>query len=168
MAGAAPLLTRRRVLVGAAALAALGATASACGTTPQPPEPDPLEAQLALAERDGGMASTAARAAGAFYAPLLNIVADERAAHAKALAQEIARMAGETPTSSTIAAATTSAGASPPPTRNDVIAALRESADSAANLAANVDGYRAGLLGSIAAACTTSATVPLAMKEPAQ
>ncbi len=168
MACAAPRLTRRRVLVGAAGLAALGATASACGSPPQPPEPDPLEAQLALAHRDSEMARAAATAAGAFYAPLLNIVADERAAHAKALAQEIARMAGETTTSSTTAAATTSPAASPPPTRNDVIAALRESADSAANLAAKLDGYRAGLLGSVAAACTTSVTVPLVMKEPSQ
>jgi len=168
MAAAAPRLTRRHVLAGAAALAALGATASACGGAPEPPPPDPLEAQLDLAQRDSQMARAAANAAGPFYAPLLNVVAYERAAHAKALAAEIARLAGETTTSRPTTAATPSAVASPPPSRDDVIAALRESADSAARLAENLDGYRAGLLGSVAAAATTSVAVPLAMKEPAQ
>ena len=168
MSGDTSRISRRRVLVGAAALAALGATASACGGAPEPPEPDPLEAQLDLANRDAQMARSAATAAGPFYAPPLNVVADERAAHANALSKEIARLAGETTTSSTTPAATTSAAASPPPSRTDVIAALRESADSAAKLAATLDGYRAGLLGSIAAACTASVTVPLAMTEPDQ
>jgi hypothetical protein len=35
-------------------------------------------------------------------------------------------------------------------------------------LAADLSGYRAGLLGSIAASCTASATVSLTLKEPAQ
>ena len=166
MPGAAPQISRRRVLVGAAALAALGA--SACGSSPEPPQPDPLEAQLDLAQRDSQMAHAAATAAGPFYAPPLNVVADERAAHSKALSKEVARAAGETATSSTTSPPTTAAPASPPPSREGVIAALRESADSAAKLAVNLDGYRAGLLGSIAAACTASVTVPLAMKEPAQ
>ena len=166
MPGAARQLTRRRVLVGAAALATLGAAASACGGSPEPPEPDPLLAQLDLARRDSQMARSAAAAAGPFYAPLLNVVADERATHAEALSKEIARMAGETTTSTT--ASPTTPVVSPPPTRDDVVAALRESAGSAANLAASLDGYRAGLLGSIAAACTASVTVPLAMTEPAQ
>jgi hypothetical protein len=42
-----------------------------------------------------------------------------------------------------------------------VIAALRESADAATQLAANQSGYRAGLLGSIAAACTAAYKVAL-------
>ncbi len=166
MPGAAPRFTRRRVLLGAAALAALGATVSACGS-PEPPQPEELESQLGLAQRDSAMARGAATAAGPFYSPVLNVVADERAAHAKALSQEIARAAGETTTSSNPPAPTTSAAASEPPTRDDVIAALHESADSAAKLAANLSGYRAGLLGSIAAACTTSVTVSLTITEPA-
>ena len=44
--------------------------------------------------------------------------------------------------------------ATPPTVRRTSIAALRESADSAAQLAAKLSGYRAGLLGSIAASCT--------------
>jgi hypothetical protein len=165
MPGAVRPISRRRVLIAAAALSAIGATASACGA-PAPPQPEELEPQLDLALRDSQMAGAAATAAGPFYAPLLNVVAGERAAHAKALSQEIARAAAETTTSSQAAAPTTSGSAAPPPSRTDIMAALRESADSAAKLAANLSGYRAGLLGSIAASCTASVTVPLAMKEP--
>ena len=43
----------------------------------------------------------------------------------------------------------------------DVIAALRRSADGAAQLASTLSGYRAGLLGSIAASCTASYAVGL-------
>ena len=164
MPGAVRPISRRRVLIAAAALSAIGATASACGSPA--PQPEELAPQLDLARRDSQMAGAAATAAGPFYAPLLNVVADERAAHAKALSQEIARAAGETTTSSQAAAPTPSGSAAPPPSRTDVMAALRESADSAAKLAANLSGYRAGLLGSIAASCTASVTVPLAMKEP--
>lgn len=148
------------MLVGAAALAALGATG--CGRSTQPPEPDPLLAQLDLARRDSQMARAAAAAAAPFYAPLLTVAADERNAHADALSKEIGRLAHETSTTTPI----TSPPASQPPTRTDVVAALRESAGSAATLAATLDGYRAGLLGSIAAACTAAVTVPLVMQEP--
>jgi hypothetical protein len=173
MPGAVRPISRRRVLIAAAALSAIGATASACGS-PAPPQPEELAPQLDLARRDSQLAGAAATAAGPFYAPLLNVVADERAAHAKALSQEIARAAGQTTTSSQAAAPTPagsaaptpSGSATPPPSRTDVMAALRESADSAAKLAANLSGYGAGLLGSIAASCTASVTVPLAMKEP--
>jgi hypothetical protein len=158
-------ISRRRVLAGAAALAAMGATAAACGSS-GPPQPDELQAQLDLAQRDSGMARAATTVAGPFYTPLLNVVADERAAHAKALFEEIARAADRTATTSSTPAPSTSADGAPPPSRMQVITALRESADSAAKLAAKLSGYRAGLLGSIAASCTTSATVPLALKEP--
>jgi hypothetical protein len=159
-------ISRRRVLLGAAALAALGATASACGGgLPTPPEPDRLESQLELARRDSAMARAAASGAGPFYAPMLNVVADERAQHAQALSDEIARAAGPSASSTTSAPSTPSTTA-PSPSRNDVIAALRESADSAAKLAANLSGLRAGLLGSISASCTAAATVPLTLKEP--
>ena len=163
MSDAVPHLSRRRVLIGAAALAALGA-ASACGTK-GPQEVDQLVAQLDLARRDSLMASTAASAAGPFYAPLLGVVADERKMHADALADEIARAPG---TSVTPMSSTPTSSAQPPASRTDVIAAVRESADSASKLAAELSGYRAGLLGSIAASCTASATMSLALKEPAR
>ncbi|HEY4796301.1 MAG TPA: hypothetical protein VII18_19815, partial [Mycobacterium sp.] len=57
---------------------------------------------------------------------------------------------------------TTPAVAAPPPPLSDVIRSLRASADSARQLAGTSSGYRAGLLGSIAASCTASYTVALA------
>ena len=77
---------------------------------------------------------------------------------------EIARLAvNPTTTSSqtTGPAPTTSAAAAPPPTLSDVINSLRGSAASASHLAMTSSGYRAGLLGSIAAACTASFSVAL-------
>jgi hypothetical protein len=44
----------------------------------------------------------------------------------------------------------------------DVVTSLRAAADSAAKLASTSSGYRAGLLGSIAASCTASYSVALA------
>jgi hypothetical protein len=100
------------------------------------------------------------------------VVADERADHAKALIQEIARATGTPPSSTETASPAgttiTSPASTPPPSLSDVTAALRNSADSASQLAAKLSGYRAGLLGSIAASCTTAVTVPLSAKEPAQ
>jgi len=52
--------------------------------------------------------------------------------------------------------------ASAPPPLADVVRSLRASADSARQLAGTSSGYRAGLLGSIAASCTASYTVALA------
>jgi hypothetical protein len=44
---------------------------------------------------------------------------------------------------------------------SDVIDALRASAETATRLVASSSGYRAGLLGSVAASCTASYTVAL-------
>jgi hypothetical protein len=163
-AAAVPNLSRRRVFIGAAALAAAGLSASAC-TTDESPKTDELIAQRDLAVRDSQIASAAASAAGPFYAPLLNVVADERKMHANALSNEINRATGSTAAPSSFSP-TPSTGT--PPSRNDVISALRESAELATKLAAELSGYRAGLLGSIAASCTASATVSLTVKEPAR
>jgi hypothetical protein len=167
------VLSRRRVLTGASGLLVLGltvSTAAACGAT-RPKEPDPLEAVLAAARSDSELAAAAAKTAPAQIGPALLVVAAERARHASALVEELARAAGEpTPTATSGAAAdaagtptsTTSAGPTPPPpTVNDVVNALRQAGESAATLAPTLSGYRAGLLGSIAAACTTAATVGL-------
>jgi hypothetical protein len=160
---AQPTVNRRSVLVGAAALALVGATAAACGPPPPPPELDDLVAQLDRARSDSQLAGAAAAAAPPRIAPALMTVASERSAHARALEDEIARTAGEaTPTPTTTGAAPAQA-----PTTHDVIGALRASADSAAQLAAKLSGYKAGLLGSIAAACTAAHTVALATPEPA-
>lgn len=164
-------LTRRQALTdGLRALLAIsalgvvsGAAVSACGSG-KPPEPDPLEAQLSSARSDADLAAAAAKAAPANLAPALLVVADQRRRHATALIEELARAAGEptpseTPNEEPSPSATPTRPPAPPPTVRDVVAALRRSADSAAALAPTLSGYRAGLMGSIAAACTASFTV---------
>jgi hypothetical protein len=165
---AAPMPTRRRVLTGGGrgllALALVGTAAAACGPSGTP-GPDPLEAQLEAARRDSDLASAAATAVAPWLVPPLNVIADERARHAAALVEELARAAGKPTPSSTTPAAPASAAPgvtpAPPPTVQDVAIALRKSAESAAELVPALSGYRAGLLGSIAAACTASYTLGL-------
>lgn len=154
-----PNLSRRRVLFGAAALALLGGTATACRSAPPAPEIDELSAQLNRARSDSQLAADASGTAPPPMAAALTAISSERSKHAQALSDELVRMVGKdaptaTPTSTT-------APPPKPPTVQDVIGALRESADSAAQLAAKQSGYRAGLLGSIAASCTTAHTVAL-------
>lgn len=160
-----PGISRRRVLIGGgrglALLAALSLAGTACETAP-PPEPDPLEQQAELARHDSELAAAAAKAAPPSLAPALTQVAEDRGRHFTALSAEVVRLSGK-PASSTSSTTptTTSAPATPPPTVADVVAALRSSADSATKLAPTLSGYRAGLLGSIAASCVTSYTVAL-------
>jgi hypothetical protein len=165
-----PIVSRRRVLVGATALALLGGTvATACGSSPPVKDVDALIGALERARDDSQLAGNAAAAAPPTIAAALSVVADQRAAHARALTDEITRISGEAPTtsastsaSSTSATPTTSVPPPKPPTPADVVAALKQSADGASLLATQQSGYRAGLLGSIAAACTAAATVALA------
>ncbi|MDT5154174.1 MAG: hypothetical protein QOI01_5907 [Mycobacterium sp.] len=167
------------MLVGGAALALLGGTvATACGSSPPAKDIDALLGQLKRAQSDGELAGNAATAAPRKLAAALNAVAGQRAAHAKALSDEITRISGEAPpttsaSSASSATSATSATFSPsapittsgpppkPPTAADVVAALQQSAEGASLLATQQSGYRAGLLGSIAAACTAAATVAL-------
>ena len=114
--------------------------------------------------------SAAATAAPTPVSAALTEVAAERAKHAQALTTEIARLAvNPTATSSATTSRTTtsSAAAAPPPSLADVVNSLRASATSASQLASTSSGYRAGLLGSIAAACTASYTVALVIGAPA-
>lgn len=172
MPRSAPVVSRRRVLVGAAALTVLGVTASACGSPPeqeQPPAVDELEAQLTLARHDSELAAAAAAAQPADIAAALEQVASERSQHARALATEIDRVAQTstaTTSQETTSATTSSSPPTPAPTASDVVSSLRASATSAGDLATTVSGYRAGLLGSIAAACTTACTVALVFEAP--
>ena len=163
----AAMLTRRRLLAdggrGLLALAFVGTAATACGVG-KPPAPDPLEAELEAARRDSELAAAAAKAAKPALAPALNEVAAERARHAEALVEELARAAGKpTPTSET-ATPTTSAAPAKPASVRDVAEALQKSAESATKLVPTLSGYRAGLMGSIAAACTASHTVGLPLE----
>lgn len=166
--GPEPVLNRRRVLTGGGGLLALGLTvsaAAACGSS-RPKGPDPLQSVLAAARNDSELAAAAARTAPTQLAPALLVISAERARHASALIEELSRAAGEpTPTSGAVVPTSTSpvsaGSAPPPPTVNDVVVALRKAGESAATLAPTQSGYRAGLLGSIAAACAASATVGL-------
>ena len=161
-----PTVSRRSVLLSAAAIALLGATATACGSSTPPPEVDELAAQLDRARADSQLATDAAASARPAVAQALNAVASERSAHAQALSDELVRIVGKdaptaTPTSTTAEPAKA-------PTAADVIGALRASAESAAQLATTFSGYRAGLVGSIAAACTAAYTVALVFPGAAQ
>lgn len=161
-----PVLTRRRALAGAAALAVFGMAVPACGSPPAPPPVDELESQLKLARHDHELAAAAAAAAAKPVSAALTQVAAERAQHAQALTTEIARLAvNPTSTSSEASSPTTTSSAAPtptpPPPLSDVLNSLRASAASAGQLATTSSGYRAGLLGSIAAACTAAYTVAL-------
>ena len=162
-------ISRRRVLLSAAALALLGTAAAACSTTTPQPEVDDLTTQWDRARTDSALAADAA-AAQPPQAPVtraLNTVATDRTAHAKALSDELTRMTGTAPAGATTATKSTikaAPGAGPDasaPSVDDVVDALKESADRAAGLARRLSGYRAGLLGSIAASCTAGYTVAL-------
>ncbi|SON62445.1 hypothetical protein MSIMFI_03970 [Mycobacterium simulans] len=167
---AVPLINRRGVLAGGAALAALGVVTTACGeSTPKPPAVEELLGPLEQARHDSALASAAAGAVGSppQIAAALTVVASQRAAHARALATEIARAAGklvsatsETSTSS-LSPTEPAAPPPPPPPVSDVVDSLRASAENASRLVATSSGYRAGLLASIAASCTASYTVAL-------
>jgi hypothetical protein len=168
MPSTGPVISRRDALLGAIAMAMLASAATACGSeeTPQPVIDD-LEEQRDAAQKDSDLAAAAAKTAAPDQAPALNVVAAERAAHAKALAEEVARAAGTTTTSTAPATSTsTSTPPAPPPSFMDVRTALQNSAKSAADLAAKLDGYRAGLLGSIAASCNASVAVNLVVRKP--
>lgn len=161
----ASMPTRRRVLADGGrallALAFVGTATAACGPS-TPPGPDPLEAELEAARRDSELASAAAKAANRALTPVLNEIAAERARHATVLVEELARAAGKpTPSTTTEATATPAGSAAPPPTVRDVAAALRKSAEDATKLVPRLSGYRAGLMGSIAASCTAMFTVGL-------
>jgi hypothetical protein len=153
-------LSRRRLLAGAAALTLLGVSAAACGSPPPPPEADELSAQIDRARADSQLATDVAKNARGVLAQTLTTVAAERNAHAQALTDELTRVLGtQAPTTTT---ATTTAAPVTPPTVRDVVGALRQSAESATGLAADFSGYRAGLMASIAAACTAAYQVALA------
>ena len=154
-------VSRRRVLAGAAALTLLGI--AACGRPAPRPDVDAMTTELERARADADLASRAAPAARPPSAAALTVVAAERTAHAQALTDELTRMLGAPPTPPPAASSTTTTSAPPPkpPTVADVIAALKQSADAAGKLAAEQSGYRAGLLGSIAASCTAAGIVAL-------
>jgi hypothetical protein len=161
-----PLVNRRRVLTGGMALAVLALATPACSSPPAPPSVDELEAQVNLARQDSELATSAAVGAPQQVNRALTQVATERSQHAQALTTEIQRLAA-TSSATTSPTTTSSAAASPPPPLSSVVTSLKASADSARQLAITSSGYRAGLLGSIAASCTASYMVALAFEAAA-
>lgn len=159
MPSAPDRISRRRLLAGTAVLGVLGVSAAACGSAP-PPEVDELAAQLDRARADSRLATDVAETARPPLKQALTAVAAVRDAHARALSDELVRLVGTGAPTTTPSAST--AEPARPPTVRDVIGALRQSAESATGLAAQMSGYRAGLLGSIAAACTAAWQVALA------
>lgn len=170
-----PLLSRRSAirLAGTVALGTAGVVLLAgCTDSGEPPEPeiDPLVAQADLARRDAATAAAVAAVAPE-RAEALAVVGSERTAHAKALDAEIARVAGIDPSASSTpsagrgpngpSTATPSGAAAPPPTLDQLRGELARSQRSAADLARIQSGFRAGLLGSISAACATHTAVLL-------
>ena len=163
--GFGPFVNRRRLLRGGTVLAVLAIATPACSSPPAPPAVDELEAQLTLARQDSELATVAAGGTSQAVGAALTQVAAERRQHAQALSTEIARLAVSPTSSSAVTTTATSAASSPtapPAPLADVVNSLRASADSAAKLASTSSGYRAGLLGSIAASCTASYSVALA------
>ncbi len=161
-------VSRRHVIIGAVALALAATTAAGCTSPPPKPDIDALVAQFERARADSQMTAAAATIAPPPVAAALNTVAAERTAHARALTDEITRVSGAAPptsTTSTSPATSTSAGPIKPPSIQDVVAALKASADSAGQTAAARSGYQAGLLGSIAASCAAAAVVGLDGKQ---
>lgn len=163
-------LSRRTILVnagrGVAGMAFL-AVIAACGA-PAEPEVDPLQAPYDAAIADAALARAAASAAPPATVPALTQIASERARHAQALGEELARAAGRTTTTSSTTGpaektttTSTSANAAPPPSAAHVSDAVRRSGEAATKLAPTLSGYRAGLLGSIAASCMAACTVAL-------
>jgi hypothetical protein len=145
--------------------AAVVVASAGCGSKDQPAAvtPDALLAEVSRARSDASDAAAVALARPDLAAAL-GVVTAERTAHADALAAEVARL---TPPPSTSGAAYTTDAApstetAPPPTLDELRASLTASSASAANLARSLSGYRAGLLGSISAACSVHVSVVLA------
>jgi hypothetical protein len=123
---------------------------------------DPLIAQADRARTDAA-AATAAVATMPDRASALGLIAAERTEHAKALDTEIARAVGVysdgSPPSrdSILSSSATTDGATPPtvspPTLDQLRTRIADSERGSAALASTQSDYRAGLLGSIAAAC---------------
>lgn len=158
-------LSRRTALrmTGGIVLAAVGSTSVAGCSSGDDAEAgavvDTLTSHLDLARRDAA-AATSLTAMAPEIGGALAVVRSEREQHAASLAAEIDRVAGVSPDETTTAAAPSTSGAAvPPPTVEELRSYLSESQRAAADSAREESGYRAGLLGSISAACAVHLAV---------
>lgn len=160
-----PRRSRRFVLAAGAATGALlvvgpGVLAGcAPSDVPPPGQPDALEPPARRAESDAALARAVADAHPELAAGARALAAD-RQAHALALRTEIARVRpGAGPSSSApppvpVTAAPDQAGA-----RHALTAAVRAAQQEAAELVTTLPAYRAALLASVAACCSSHAAV---------
>lgn len=178
-----PGIDRRTVLrggaVGAAALLVAGA-ATGCqrGENTSQLSADRLVPLVGTARDQQRAAQDLAPRLTAYSAALLR-VAQERGEHAEALANEIKRLypaaadqlaSGSaaataptaTPPTATPTTATSESGGAPDAELQRLREGLRDAAATATEVAAGESGYAAGLLASIAAACTVAEEVQLA------
>lgn len=144
--------------LGLAAVAGSAALSGCTLGTDAPPEPDAFIALAAAARTDAGMA-TALSAQSPGQAAALTTIAAERTAHAEALEAELLRANGPTTPAPEPSPATTAPAT--PPTIDGLRAALASAQRAAADTARAASGYRAGLAGSISAACAAQNEVLL-------
>ncbi|MBJ7287402.1 hypothetical protein [Williamsia sp.] len=177
-------ISRRSMLVRTASvtggLAASGTVLAACGGDSGISESTRIAEQLAplsLAASDDAAAARTLSARNPDRSAALAVIATERQTHATTLNDEIARLAPDLArpsTSAGVAAASAQPSGAPPTSGTSAAPAapavttveqLRERLTSAASstgdLAVRMSGYRAGMLGSIAAACNAEAQVQL-------
>ncbi|GAA1462959.1 Tat pathway signal protein [Williamsia maris] len=172
------MLVRTATVTGG--LAATGTVLAACGSGSGISESTRIAEQLAPLSLTASDDAAAARTLGARNpdrSAALAVIASERETHATTINDEIARLAPDLArpsTSSGVAAAsvpasgaTPTSGAPAAPTEPAVttVDQLRErlasAASSTGDLAVGMSGYRAGMLGSIAAACNAQVEVQL-------
>jgi hypothetical protein len=145
-----PGVTRRAVLVGIV----VGAVA-ACTDPEPPPPPDPLSALLARAEADRALAAAVAAALPALKAPA-GEVARVRGDHATALRTEVERERPPTPSSTTAPPpAPPKAPADAAAAKKALVDALTKAQEEATALVASLPRHRAGMVGSVVAACAS-------------
>lgn len=141
-------------------LAAVAGSAVLSGCTlgsDEPAAPDAFIAMAQAARSDAEMA-TALSVLLPNQAASLSTVAAERAAHADALETEVGRASG---TTTPFPVPTGAPAPVPAPTLDALRTALAASQRSAADTARTATGYRAGLAGSISAACAAQNEVLL-------
>ncbi|GGF40071.1 Tat pathway signal protein [Williamsia phyllosphaerae] len=158
-------------------VAATGTVLAACGGDAGISESTRIAEQLAplsLAASDDAVAARTLRARNPDRAAALAVIATERETHATTINDEIARLAPDLarPSTSSGVAAPSAQPSGAPPTSGapaaptvTTVEQLRErlasTASSTGDLAVSMSGYRAGMLGSIAAACNAQVQVQL-------
>lgn len=145
-----PGVSRRAVLIGLAAGAVAG-----CTTPAPPPPPDPLAALLDRAEADAALAAAVGAAVPALAGPAGEVVR-VRGDHAAALKAEIER---ERPPPPSTTPAPPPAPPKAPSGEKAALAALvkglTDAQEQATALVSTLPRHRAGMVGSIVAACAS-------------